>query len=164
MRSVPLTALLLVSGVLLAQSPMPAPQLSPAAATLPVGPIPDAEIDALRKKFNVPGVSVAVIRNFAVEWARAYGVADVESGAAVTTETMFQAASMSKPVAAMVSLKAVEDGRFSLDQHVNTILKSWKLPGDGYTADHGRPLARSGRADGAYPRSPRQGLRGRSLR
>lgn len=138
MKTFTLTALVMVSGVVLAQTPAPAPQQTPAPAALPPGEIPDAEIDALRKQFNVPGVSVAVIRNFVVEWARGYGIADVESGAAVTPETMFQAASISKPVAAMVSLKAVQDGRFSLDQDVNTILKSWKLPGDGFTTE--RPV------------------------
>jgi CubicO group peptidase (beta-lactamase class C family) len=101
----------------------------------PTGPIPVAEIDAMLKQFGVPGVSVAVISNFAIDWARGYGVADVESGAPVTAETLFPVGSVSKPVAAMASLKAVQDGRFSLDQDINTILKSWKLPGDGYTTE-----------------------------
>jgi CubicO group peptidase (beta-lactamase class C family) len=82
----------------------------------------------LLQKFNVPGVSIAIIKDFKIESTFAYGVADVATGAKVTTETMFQAASISKPVAAMASLKAVQDGKFSLDQDVNTILKSWKLP------------------------------------
>jgi CubicO group peptidase (beta-lactamase class C family) len=82
----------------------------------------------LMAKLRVPGLSVAVIKDYKVVWARAWGVADVGTGAPVTTETLFQAASMSKPVAAMASLRAVQDRRFGLDQDINTILKSWKLP------------------------------------
>ena len=99
----------------------------------PRGSVTDqAAVERVLKQFNVPGVSIAVINDFKVVWAKGYGVADVETGAPVTTETMFQAASISKPVAAMVSLRAVQDRRFGLDQDVNTILKSWKLPGGSW--------------------------------
>jgi CubicO group peptidase (beta-lactamase class C family) len=93
-----------------------------------------AVVQQALKQFNVPGVSIAIIRDFKVALTVAYGVADVETGAPVTTSTMFQAASISKPVAAMASLKAVQDGRFELDQDINTILKSWQLPEGNYTA------------------------------
>jgi CubicO group peptidase (beta-lactamase class C family) len=105
-------------------------------------PIDNAEVDALMKKFNVPGVSVAVIRDFKIDWAKGYGIADVESGAPVTTDTMFQAASISKTIAAMASMKAIQDGRFGLDQDINTILKSWKLPGGEFTKE--RPVTPRG--------------------
>lgn len=97
-----------------------------------------AAVEALLKQFNVPGVSIAIIKDFKVAAAYAYGVADVETGARVTSDTMFQAASISKPVAAMASLKAVQEGRFGLDQDINTILKSWKLPTGEFTRD--RPV------------------------
>ena len=141
LKSVVLVALPFATAVVLAQAPhTPAP--APAPPPLPTGPIDPAVMDGLRKQYSVPGVSVAVITNSTIEWARGYGLADVDSGEPVTTETMFQAASISKPVAAMVSMKAVQNGRFTLDQDVNTILKSWKLPGGEYTKD--RPVTPRG--------------------
>jgi CubicO group peptidase (beta-lactamase class C family) len=85
------------------------------------------------KRTGVPGLSVAVIKDFDVQWARAYGVADVVAGVPVNTETLFQAASISKPVTAMAVLKAVQDGRLSLDEDVNRYLTSWKVPATGMT-------------------------------
>ncbi|MFN0099535.1 MAG: serine hydrolase [Gemmatimonadaceae bacterium] len=95
-------------------------------------------VTALMARFNVPGVSVAVIRDQQIHWAKGYGIADVATGAPVDTETMFQAASISKPVAAMAVLRAVQDGLFTLDTDINRILTSWKLDGGEFTKD--RPV------------------------
>jgi CubicO group peptidase (beta-lactamase class C family) len=81
---------------------------------------------------HVPGVSIAVIHNGKVEWARGFGVTSV-GGAPVTPETLFQAASISKPVAAMAVLRLVQSGKLSLDTDVNDYLKTWKLPANGFT-------------------------------
>jgi CubicO group peptidase (beta-lactamase class C family) len=87
----------------------------------------------LLEEFGVPGVSVAVIHDFKIHWAKAYGMTDVETGQLVDIETMFQAASISKPVAAMGVLKAVQDGLFKLDDDINDILDSWTLDGREFT-------------------------------
>ncbi len=92
-------------------------------------------INELLERFSVPGISVAVIHDFEVQWERGYGVADMETGSAVDTETLFQAASISKPVAAMAVLRAVQDGLFSLDDDINDILTSWTLDGGEFTRE-----------------------------
>lgn len=80
---------------------------------------------------GVPGVSVAVIEDGAIHWARGYGVLQVRRPEPVTPDTLFQAASISKPVTAMAVMRLVEDGRLDLDEDVNRYLKSWRVPANG---------------------------------
>lgn len=81
------------------------------------------------KQFNVPGVSIAVLHNGKIEWARGFGVRNGD-GAPVNAETMFQAGSISKPLAAMAALRLVQQGKLLLDTDINTYLVSWKFPAD----------------------------------
>jgi CubicO group peptidase (beta-lactamase class C family) len=83
----------------------------------------------------VPGISVAVLKDGELLWARGWGVADLETGAEVTPETLFQAASMSKPVAALVALGLVEEGLLELDAPANRFLTRWRIPDNEFTAD-----------------------------
>ena len=85
------------------------------------------------KELNVPGVSIAVIHEGKIEWARGFGVTSI-GGLPVTAETMFQAGSISKPLAAMAALRLVEQGKLSLDADVNSFLTTWKFPSDPVAA------------------------------
>jgi CubicO group peptidase (beta-lactamase class C family) len=80
--------------------------------------------------YHVPGVSIAVINNFEIEWAKGFGVVDSEGNKLVTPDTLFQAASISKPVTAMAALHFVEQGTLDLDKDVNDRLVSWQVPED----------------------------------
>lgn len=90
-------------------------------------------IEELMERFKAPGVSVAVIRDFEIHWAKGYGIADAQTGEAVAVDTLFQAGSISKPVAAMGVLKAVQDGVFGLDDDINDVLTSWRLDTGEFT-------------------------------
>ncbi len=83
--------------------------------------------------YHVPGVSIAVINNHRIEWAKGYGVLEAGTSLPVTTETRFQAASISKPVAATAALVLVEQGTLALDENVNAKLRSWKVPDNEFT-------------------------------
>jgi CubicO group peptidase (beta-lactamase class C family) len=78
-------------------------------------------------ELHVTAVSIAVVHNGAIEWARAYGIRQL-GGEPANTETLFQAGSISKPVAALGTLHLVEQGRLSLDSDINASLTAWKLP------------------------------------
>ncbi len=105
-------------------------------------PVPHLTIEERMKALNVRGVSVAVINNYEVEWAKGYGVTDMESNHPVTTQTLFQAGSISKPVAAVAAMRLVEQHNLSLDDDVNTFLKSWKLPDNEFTKEQKVTLRR----------------------
>ncbi len=100
--------------------------LRPAVA-LEGKPVPTTTLQAEMQRLHVPGVSIAVVRNGHIAWAKGYGVAN-KDGAPVTPDTLFQAASISKPVTAFAALRLVEAGKLSLDTDINTALTSWKLP------------------------------------
>ncbi len=92
----------------------------------------DMNLPSQMKALDVPAVSIAAIRNGAIDWARAYGVSAIQ-GAPVSTRTLFGAASISKPVTALGVLKLVEEGKIDLDTNVNQYLKRWKLPDNEFT-------------------------------
>ncbi len=87
-----------------------------------------ATVEQRMQEYGVPAVSVAVIENGRVAWARSHGLADVAERRPATTQTLFQAASISKPVAATAALTLVEDRLLALDADVNTKLRGWKVP------------------------------------
>ena len=91
---------------------------------------------------HVPGVSIAVIDSGRIVWARAFGVKEAGTADSVTPLTLFQAASISKPVAATAMLRLVEQGKLSLDENVNSYLTSWKLPDNKFTAQEKATLRR----------------------
>ncbi|MEP7136926.1 MAG: serine hydrolase domain-containing protein [Chloroflexota bacterium] len=83
--------------------------------------------------YHVPGVSISVINHSQIEWSKGYGVGEAGLDSKVTTGTLFQAASISKPVAAIAALELVEQGKLDLDGEVNQWLSSWKIPENEYT-------------------------------
>jgi CubicO group peptidase (beta-lactamase class C family) len=92
-------------------------------------------ITEMMELLGIPGVSVAVIDNGRIEWARAWGVkeAGAAGGQALDPDALFQAASVSKPVVAMAALSISAEGKIDLDADVNRYLNSWKVPENGFT-------------------------------
>ena len=91
------------------------------------------DIHERMRYYNVPGVSIAVIHEGEIEWARGYGYFSFDSLKEVIPSTRFQAASISKPVAAMAALTFVQEGLLDLDRDVNYYLKGWKVPENDFT-------------------------------
>ncbi|AZA84374.1 hypothetical protein C1637_05900 [Chryseobacterium lactis] len=80
--------------------------------------------------YNANAVSIAVIKDYKVEWVKAYGFADISENRPTTIQTLFQAASISKSLNSLGILKLVQEGKLALDKDINTYLTTWKFPYD----------------------------------
>jgi CubicO group peptidase (beta-lactamase class C family) len=77
---------------------------------------------------KTPGVSIAVVHNYAIEWARGFGLREYETSHTADETTLFQAGSISKPVFGVAVMRLVQEGRLDLDADVNQYLKTWQIP------------------------------------
>jgi CubicO group peptidase (beta-lactamase class C family)/imidazolonepropionase-like amidohydrolase len=82
---------------------------------------------------HVPALSVAVIHDGKIAWSRTYGVRSVESSDPISDATMFQAGSLSKPIATLGVLRLLAERGVALDEDVNRYLKRWKVPDNRFT-------------------------------
>ncbi|MBL0023997.1 MAG: beta-lactamase family protein [Saprospiraceae bacterium] len=81
-------------------------------------------------KYNVKGMSIAVIHDYKIAWAKGYGWADESEKRPVTPETLFEPGSISKTLNAIGILKLAQDKKVDLYTDINTYLSSWKFPYD----------------------------------
>jgi CubicO group peptidase (beta-lactamase class C family) len=92
---------------------------------------PTATLKERMAFYQTPGVSIAVVNNYKIEWARGFGVKEWGKRPPVTETTLFQAGSISKPIFALAVMRLVQEGRLDLDEDVNRYLTSWKVPSNG---------------------------------
>jgi len=102
----------------------------------------DLTIEKLMKLYQIPGLSIALIYNFKVAWATGYGVTEASGKTPVTPRTLFMAGSIAKTPTAVAALYLVEHGQLSLDENVNSRLKSWSLPDNEFTVQEKVTLRR----------------------
>jgi CubicO group peptidase (beta-lactamase class C family) len=91
--------------------------------------------------YKVPGVSIAVVQDGKLEWARGFGVINRDQEKTLTGKTRFQAASISKPVTALAALLLAQQSKVQLDQDLNQQLVSWMVPDNEFTKQQ-RPTIR----------------------
>lgn len=108
--------------------------LGPAVEIKGRPPVRARLVDEMRAK-HVPGVAIAVIRHGKIDWAKGFGLTG-PGGERVTADTLFQAGSVSKPIAAVTALRLVQQGRLSLDCDANATLTTWQVPANNYSKEH----------------------------
>ena len=102
---------------------------------------PNQSLNERMNFYHVNGVSIAVIKDYKIEWARGYGWADSSEQRAVTPRTLFQAGSVSKSLNGVGVLKMVQDKRLNLYADVNDYLTTWKFPYDSLSKNKKITLA-----------------------
>jgi CubicO group peptidase (beta-lactamase class C family) len=102
----------------------------------------DEFVETIIEKRSLVGVSLAIIKDNKIVKTAAYGVIDKKTKALVTTNTLFQAGSISKPVSTLGLLHLVEEKKVSLDEDVNLKLKTWTVPENEFTKEEKITLRR----------------------
>ncbi|OQP50278.1 hypothetical protein A4H97_00060 [Niastella yeongjuensis] len=116
-------------------------QIARVEANLSGGLIIDGKLYSLTERmkyYNVQGLSVAVIDNYQIVWAKGYGYADKKEGRKVTVNTLFEPGSISKSLNAVGILQLAQQGKLNLHQDINQYLVNWKFPYD--TVSHGKKI------------------------
>ena len=93
------------------------------------------------KYYRVSGISIVVIKDFKIDWAKGYGLADSLSGEPVNNATLFQVGSISKAINGLAVLNLVQNGKLDLDKDINEYLRSWKFPYDSLSREKKISLA-----------------------
>ena len=136
MAVLPLAPLVVVCSAAAAPSVTPNAAMRPAEDS-PAGTIADTfayELPRLARRDRVPGASAALVHGGELVWEGAAGVVDRASGAAVTATTVFQVASLSKPVTALGVMLLAEEGRLDLDRPVWDYIDDWRPPASAHDA------------------------------
>ncbi|MFI0432382.1 MAG: serine hydrolase [Candidatus Nanopelagicales bacterium] len=95
----------------------------------------DAIVEQAMAHTNVPGVSVAVVRNGEVAYLKGFGVRNLQSGEKVDEDTVFQLASVSKPIGASVIASVIGDGKVKWTDKISTYLPDFALSDPYATAN-----------------------------
>ncbi|MDR8394584.1 beta-lactamase family protein [Aliifodinibius sp. S!AR15-10] len=93
----------------------------------------DEGINYILDRYNVKGASVAVIQDFHVLWAKGYGITDAENPVPVSKNTLFDVASISKPVSAVAIIRVLHAKEISIDTEANDLLTSWQIKENQFT-------------------------------
>lgn len=101
-----------------------------------VAPSDEFTLESRMAHWSVPGVSIAVVDSGRIIWSRGFGVKEVGTNDSVMPTTVFQAASLSKPLAATAMLRMVDQGHLDLDLPVYHYLRSWAVPQGRQTTEH----------------------------
>lgn len=82
-----------------------------------------ADLPRQMQALGVPGIGIAVVADGALAWSRTLGIADAAHGTPVTDQTLFEVASLSKPVFAYLALQLVDRGELDLDRPMVAYLR-----------------------------------------
>ena len=86
----------------------------------------------LLERYDIPGASISLIENGQIKWTGAFGYADIEAKKETDEDTVYQVASISKPVTAIGIMRLVERGEINLDDPIEKYLTRWQIPATTY--------------------------------